>query len=159
LRAEAEAALHRPAVPPEYQALLGSILEECERLSRLTDQLLTLAREDAGVGPPLVCEPVDLTALVAAVTETMRPLAEGRAVRLHAGGGSATVRGEAARLRQVFYNLLDNAIKYTPEGGTVEVMVKAHGSGAVVTVRDTGVGIPAEHLPRVFDRFYRVDKA
>ena len=63
------------------------------------------------------------------------------------------------RLRQVFYNLLDNAIKYTPEGGTVEISSEARDKHAVVTVRDTGIGIAPEHLPRVFDRFYRVDKA
>src|SRR5205823_4427704 len=69
------------------------------------------------------------------------------------------VAGDGARLRQVFFNLLDNAIKYTPEGGRVEVRVEARGADAVVVVRDTGVGIPAEHLPHVFDRFYRVDRA
>jgi signal transduction histidine kinase len=61
-------------------------------------------------------------------------------------------------LRQVFYNLLDNALKYTPEGGAVEVRAGGQAGTAVVSVRDTGIGIPAEHLPRVFDRFYRVDK-
>ena len=159
LRAEAEVALSRPAVAPEQQALLGSILEECERLTRLTDQLLALAREDAGVGPPLAPEEVDLTSLVTAVAETMRPLAEARAIRLHVTGGPARVRGDRARLRQVFYNLMDNAIKYTPNGGMVEVRVESSRTGAVATIRDTGIGIPAEHLPRVFDRFYRVDRA
>jgi signal transduction histidine kinase len=69
------------------------------------------------------------------------------------------VRGDGARLRQVVYNLLDNAIKYTPAGGTVEVHVAAGPRGAVLTVRDTGIGIPPEHLPHVFERFYRVDRA
>src|SRR5262249_36978215 len=63
------------------------------------------------------------------------------------------------RLRQVFYNLVDNAIKYTPEGGRVTVVLGKECDAVVVLVRDTGVGIPPEHLPRVFDRFYRVDKA
>jgi signal transduction histidine kinase len=67
--------------------------------------------------------------------------------------------GDPARLRQVFVNVLDNAIKYTPEGGAVEVRVGRRGAEAVATVRDTGAGIPAEHLPHVFDRFYRVDRA
>jgi len=97
---------------------------------------------------------------VAGVVETMRPLAESKGLSLRLNGdGALWVRGDEARLRQVFYNLFDNAIKYTPEGGTVEVAAGRRGSSAVVTVRDTGIGIAAEHLPRVFDRFYRVDKA
>src|SRR5262249_10673662 len=62
-------------------------------------------------------------------------------------------------LRQVFFNVIDNAIKYTPAGGAIEVRVELLSPTARVTVKDTGIGIPAEHLPRVFDRFYRVDKA
>jgi two-component system, OmpR family, heavy metal sensor histidine kinase CusS len=156
IRAEAEVALANPSVTPEQERLLGSVLEECIRLARLTDQLLALSREDAGVTRS-VHEPVDLSALVGAVAENMRPLAEARELTLHVqGAGNVEVRGDGARLRQVFYNLLDNAIKYTPPGGRVEVIVEA---GPVVAVRDTGIGIPPEHLPHVFERFYRVDKA
>ena len=156
IRAEAEVALANPSVTPEQERLLGSVLEECIRLARLTDQLLALSREDAGVTRS-VREPVDLSALVGAVAENMRPLAEARELTLHVqGAGNVEVRGDGARLRQVFYNLLDNAIKYTPPGGRVEVIVEA---GPVVAVRDTGIGIPPEHLPHVFERFYRVDKA
>jgi len=159
IRTETEVALTKPSVPPETQHLLGSILEECERLTRLTDQLLALSREDAGVAR-LARESVELTALVEGVVENMRQLAEAKGLRLHIDTRAAVrVQGDDARLRQVFYNLLDNSIKYTPEGGTVEVRVASHGGAAVVTVSDTGIGIPAEHQPRVFDRFYRVDKA
>jgi signal transduction histidine kinase len=159
IRTEAEVALGKPLTVEQHQELLGSILEECERLARLTDQLLALAREDAGGTRPEPA-PVDLAALVAGVVETMRPLAEARGVALrHDPDGPLRVRGEETRLRQVFFNLLDNAIKYTPEGGAVAVGLGQVGGEAVVTVRDTGVGIPAEHLPRVFERFYRVDKA
>jgi heavy metal sensor kinase len=159
IRAEAEVALGRPGMPAEQQALLSSILEECERLHRLTDQLLALSREDAGVAPQ-TREPLDLTTLVAGVVETMRPLAEAKGLRLLSrGDGPVPVRGDPGRLRQVFFNLLDNAIKYTPGDGEVETCIEARGAAAFVSVRDTGVGIPPEHLPRVFDRFYRVDKA
>jgi heavy metal sensor kinase len=159
IRTEAEVALTRPLGVADCQHLLGSILEECERLTRLTEQLLALAREDAGVARQ-AHGPVDLTALVQGVVDNMRPLAESRGVGLHSVvDGPAEVRGDGARLRQVFYNLLDNAIKYTPEGGRVTVRSGRRDGDAVVTVRDTGVGIPAEHLPRVFDRFYRVDRA
>jgi heavy metal sensor kinase len=159
LRAEAEIALGKPLSAEEHQELLGSILEECDRLGRLTDQLLSLSREDARAAAP-IREPLDLAALVDGVTETMRPLAEAKGLRLVSGSkGPVAVLGDEARLREVFYNLLDNAIKYTAEGGRVEVAVGQRDGQAVVTVRDTGIGIPPEHLPRVFDRFYRVDKA
>jgi heavy metal sensor kinase len=159
IRTEAEVALAKPCSPAEYQHLLGSILEECERLTRLADQLLTLCREDAGKSPP-VREPVDLAALVDGVVETMRPLAQVRAIEVRAAGnGPLPVQGDAARLRQVFYNLLDNAIKYTPEGGRIDVQLDRDDGHVVARVRDTGIGIAPEHLPHVFDRFYRVDKA
>jgi heavy metal sensor kinase len=159
IRAEVEVALGTAVVTPDQERLLGSVLEECARLTRLTDQLLTLAREDAaGARPPP--EPVDLSALVVGVADNLRPLAEAKGLALHvkdlAGVGA---RGDPGRLRQVFYNLIDNAIKYTPPGGTIEVGVTAGPGAAVVTVRDTGIGIPPEHLPHVFERFYRVDKA
>jgi heavy metal sensor kinase len=158
IRTEAEVALGRPLHEADGQQLLGSILEECDRLTRLTDQLLALAREEV-VAARQAREPVDLAALVQSVAETMRPLAESRGLRLDVGaGGPLVVQGDGPRLRQVLYNVLDNAIKYTPEG-TVTVQVARRGHAAVITVHDPGIGIPAEHLPRVFDRFYRVDKA
>ena len=158
IRTEAEVALARQALPPEAQQLLGSILEECGRLTCLTDQLLSLSREDAGVAGQ-AREPVDLGELVGAVAENMRPLAEARGLRLAVRHDPVRVSGDEVRLRQVFYNLLDNAIKHTAEGGEVGMRVETQGEEAVVTVRDTGEGIPPEHLPRVFDRFYRVDRA
>lgn len=159
IRTEAEVALAKPLNLAEHQQLLGSILEECSRLTRLTDQLLALAREDAHAAHQAQ-ESVDLAILVADVAETMRPLAEVKDLHLRVkANGSAWVRGDALRLREVFFNLLDNGIKYTPKGGEVEVQIDQNGSVAIVTMRDTGIGIPSEHLPHVFDRFYRVDKA
>jgi len=125
----------------------------------LTDQLLDLAREDAGAKqqPP---QRLDLAALVRGVVETMRPLAEAKDLALPGQTGeSVWIHGDGSRLRQVFYNLIDNAIKYTPEGGVVEVRLSRQDGVAAVSVRDTGIGISPEHLPRVFDRFYRVDEA
>jgi heavy metal sensor kinase len=159
IRAEAEVALSKPLGLAEYQQLLGSILEECSRLTRLADQLLTLARQDACAGQRTL-EPVDLAAVVQDAAETMRLLAEAKRLRLHVGDdGAVSVKGDLCQLREVFFNLLDNAIKYTPEGGEVEVRVSHCGQEALVTVRDTGIGIAAEHLTHVFERFYRVDKA
>jgi len=158
IRTETEVGLRKLSFTPEQQQLLGSVLEECERLTRLTDQLLALAREDAGVSPPQR-DPLDLAVLVGGVAETMRPLAESRGVSLGRCLAPVLVHGDDVRLRQVFYNLLDNAIKHTSPGGEVEVRVEARGGNALITVRDNGEGIPPEHLPHVFDRFYRVDRA
>src|SRR5262249_15078442 len=159
IRTEAEVALGRGGLPEGQRQLLGSILEECGRLARLTDQLLALAREDAGPAKQ-AHQPLDLAALAAGAAETMRPLAEAGGVRLRVeSAGSVRAWGDEARLRQVFFNLIDNAVKHTPDGGEVEVSVEAQDGVAVAVVRDTGEGIAAEHLPHVFDRFYRVDEA
>jgi heavy metal sensor kinase len=159
IRTETEVALRHPLTVSEYQQLLGSILEECERLARLTDQLLTLAREDAGSGRA-AWEAVDLARIINDVTETLRPVAENKGLRLLSEtNGPVKISGNHLGLRQVFFNVLDNAIKYTPPGGDVNVQLNQRNGEAVVTIRDTGIGIAAEHLPHVFDRFYRVDKA
>lgn len=159
IRLEAEAALERAGTVDECKAVVGSILEECGRMTRLTDQLLALAREDAGVAHG-EREPVDLGELVGSVTEALRMVAEGkRLVMVVEAAAAVVVRGDPVRLRQVVMNLIDNAIKYTDEGGAVRVAVCRREKRAVVTVADTGVGISPEHLPHVFDRFYRVDRA
>jgi heavy metal sensor kinase len=159
IRTETEVALREPLTVHEYQNLLGSILEECDRLSRLTDQLLTLAREDAGSSRG-VREVVDLAGMVKDVAETLRPVAENKGLHLHSEtNGPVLVSGDNLGLRQVFFNVLDNAIKYTPPSGDVRIELSQRDGEVVVTIRDTGIGIPGEHLPHVFDRFYRVDKA
>lgn len=159
IRTEAEVALGKPLDDKEKQELLSDILEECLRLTWITDQLLTLSREEAGLLQP-VNESVDVSSLVERVVDMMRPLSEIRRQTLTCRTcGKIAVLGDPTRLRQVFYNLIDNAIKYTADGGTIHVAAEANGQSVVVRVRDNGTGIPPEHLPRVFDRFYRVDKA
>ena len=159
LRTEVEVALGKSLTVADHHQRLGSILEELVRMSRLTDQLLTLSRRDAGVDHFDVAS-VDLHLLVAGVVEAMRPIADAKGVSLRIEGSSPLpAAGDEGRLRQVVINLLDNSLKYTPAGGSVTVRTERRGGSSVVVVADTGVGIPPEHLPRVFDRFYRVDKA
>jgi heavy metal sensor kinase len=159
IRMEAEVALAKPLGLAEHQQLLGSILEECERLTRLTDQLLALAREDAHL-TRRAQEAVDAAAVVRHVADTMRPLAEAKGLNLRIKlNGPAFVRGDEIRLREVFFNVLDNAIKYTQDLGEIEINVDRNGPDVTISVRDTGIGISSDHLPHVFDRFYRVDKA
>ena len=126
-------------------------------MSRLVSQLLFLCREDTGIGVS-DSRPLQLESLVRDVVEHMEVAAREKGVGLQADLGDAClVKGDADRLRQLFFNVLDNAIKYTHSGGSVIVKARpAHGQ-ACVTVTDTGIGIPSEHLPNVFERFYRVD--
>jgi heavy metal sensor kinase len=160
IRTEAEVALAGDPTKEQLRDLIESMLEECGRMARLTEQLLTLARDDAGVVPrPL--EQVSVTSLSKEVAETLRPLADAKGVSIAVEESRTlgTIVGDPVRLRQVVVNLIDNAIKYTPSGGSVCVGTAEVGGAVRLTVADTGEGIAAEHLPRVFDRFYRVDKA
>jgi two-component system, OmpR family, heavy metal sensor histidine kinase CusS len=159
MRTEAEVALRSPRSPDRDGRVLEDLLEEIERLSRLVSQLLFLCREDAGLamGAP---RPVHLDEVVREVGDHMQVLAQEKGVELVIDvPGPCALLGDADRLRQLFFNLLDNAIKYTPAGGRVLVQGGPWNDRARVTVADTGIGIPADHLPHVFDRFYRVDPA
>jgi len=157
LRSEAEVAL-RTARPAEgYQEVLVSQLEEIERLSRLADQLLFLCREDAS--PPLVAEkPVRVDAVLESVGSQMQAAAEARGVTLAVRPPpTCTVDVDVDRLHRLFVNLLDNAIKYTPEGGHVQVTGRRDNGTVELTVADTGIGVAPDQIPHLFQRFYRVD--
>lgn len=159
LRNETEVALRAPRSPEEHRRVLENLLEETERLSRLADRLLFLCRQDAGLQPSSHA-PVRIDELLGEVAEHMRAVAESRGVSLTLDHlPAAEVEGDADQLRRLFYNLLDNALRYTPEGGTVAVAGRVSGESVVLSVCDTGSGIPPAHLPHVFERFYRVDAA
>lgn len=140
--------------------LFDDIRTEILRLERLTVDMLTLARSDRGELQLETAE-VDLAALASEVCRLTGPLAHERGIALASKPERAApaVEADPDRLQQVLLILLDNAIKHTPAGGTVSVLVRRQGSEALLEVVDTGTGIPPEHLPRVFDRFYRADAA
>jgi two-component system, OmpR family, sensor histidine kinase BaeS len=143
---------------------LDSMDHETERLIRVVNDLLVLTRADAGA-LNLQLRAVDLAELARSRCLQMERLAQARHVQLEVvcpAEGSAAgvrVRGDADRLAQVLNNLLDNAIRYSPEGGTVTVQVQHEGSRVSCQVTDSGPGITAEHLPHIFERFYRADPA
>ncbi len=152
LRAVGEVGLRSPRTPEEYRDMVGSMLEEVDRLSGLVDRLLTLSRADAGQ-VALERERFDLRALAQEVAHLMAPLAEERGVAVAVAGEPAPIVADRGVLRQAVVALLDNALKYAPRGTAVRVTV----AGPTLAVADEGCGIAAEHLPRIFDRFYRVD--
>jgi two-component system, OmpR family, heavy metal sensor histidine kinase CusS len=159
MRNVAEVALRSPREPEHYRRVLGDVLEEVERLTRLAEQLLFLCREDAGLVPPVMKE-IRLDDLVRESAEHMGVVARSKGLTLESDAlRSCPVRGDADQIRRLVFNLLDNAIKFTPAGGTIRVGLERSDGHTLLTFADTGVGIPAEHIPHVFDRFYRVDPA
>ena len=137
--------------------LLASMQHETNRLIRLVNDLLVLTRAEAGA-LNLNIESIDLVELARARCESLSTLAVPRRVLLHVKAqGQARVRGDADRLSQVLDNLLDNAIRHAPDGSTVTVNVRREGNEILCAVSDRGSGIPAQHLPLIFERFYRVD--
>jgi heavy metal sensor kinase len=159
MRSAAEVALRVPREAQEYHRVLEELLEEIERLTRLAEQLLFLSRGDAGL-VPLVRQPVRLDELIPEVADHMRVVAaqKGQTVTVDLPP-PCPVAGDADQLRRLLFNLLDNAVKYTPAGGAITVKSQCLGEHVRVVVADTGKGIAAEHLPHLFDRFYRVDPA
>ena len=159
LRGNAEVALSARRPADELRAVLAESIEEYDRLARIADDLLLLARADAG---QKLIRPArfQFDRAVGDVVDLFAPAAEERGVSLTLSDCSeAWIDGDDNRLRQMLGNLLDNAIKFTPDGGAVCVSLEVAKGLAELTVRDTGVGIAPEHLPHVFDRFYRADRA
>jgi heavy metal sensor kinase len=150
-------ALLRGAVenPTERDASLRAIARETDRMGRLVSDLLALAHADAG--QPLVRRVVELDALLLDVYQQERRLAEGVELRL-GELDQVAVDGDPDRLKQLLLNLVDNALRYTPTGGVVTLDLERRDGEALLRVRDTGPGIPPEHLSRIFERFYRVDQ-
>src|SRR5215831_13071076 len=159
MRGELETAVQNPKIDADVRETLGTVLEETVRLSKIVDQLLTMSRLDAGEAF-LEISRFDFSEMVRTTVEYIRLLADEKKLSLKVAAVEAIqVEGDQPRLQQVVVNLLDNAIKYTPEGGSVSVSVRAEEDKAVLTVTDTGIGISEDGQSHIFERFYRTDRA
>jgi two-component system phosphate regulon sensor histidine kinase PhoR len=146
-------------VPPDkVREFSGDIYKESQRMIALVDDIMKLSKLDEGGGAP-EWETVDLYELAEETVDSLRSIARKQNVSLTVTGSHQSVRGVWQLLSEMVYNLCDNAIKYNRPGGSVTVDVSSGDGTAVLQVSDTGIGIPASHQGRVFERFYRVDKS
>ena len=159
IRSVGEVALQKPADAAYYRDAIGSMLEEVNRLTRLVDNLLAMSRADSG-RVALQCSDFRLLELARESAAMVEVLAEEKQQTLTVEGDpSISVHADRLLLRQALLNLIDNAVRYTPSKGRVEIRVGRDSAGAYIDVRDNGPGIPEEHRAKVFERFYRIDKA
>ncbi|MFZ1937884.1 MAG: ATP-binding protein, partial [Terracidiphilus sp.] len=159
VRTVAEVALRNPKIDRESRAAFQDIVAETATATVLLEDMLTLARADAERGEKALVS-LDLTAVVREACELARPIAEERRLSLSVSLGAprnVSVLGDFATLRRLVWILLDNALKYTPARGSIDVALSANHKVATVQVRDSGAGISKADLPRIFDRFYRAD--
>lgn len=161
LRGETEVALGKTRSVDEYQQSLSLIQDEAERLSRIVEDLFILARQPINTRAALNKERVLLNDAVSDCARAAQVLALRKGVRLKLENDSPSIalNGDEELIKRLILNLLDNAVKYTPAGGEISLALARQNGNAEIVVRDTGIGIPKTDQPRVFDRFFRVDKA
>ena len=158
-RTVAEVALRNPHADPDSRRAFEDIVEESSKASELLEGMLTLARADANSFDAAL-EPVDLVAVVEEACGMARPIADERKLTLSVSAGSGSsinVLGDFSSLRRLVWIMLDNALKYTPAPGTVDVKISVAFKRATLQVSDSGIGISQTDLPHIFDRFFRTD--
>jgi two-component system, OmpR family, heavy metal sensor histidine kinase CusS len=154
---EGQVALTRQRTPSEYREVIESTIAECERLSGIVDNLLFVARADAA-REPIERKLFDGRAAVEKIAAFYRTIAEDRHVAINCNG-QGEIYGDPVLFERALSNLIDNALRFTGDGGEIEISITIRDEHSEVTVSDNGCGIAAEHLPRVFDRFYRGDSS
>ncbi|HSP46409.1 MAG TPA: heavy metal sensor histidine kinase [Chthoniobacterales bacterium] len=157
IRGEAEVALRRSRSADEYREVIESTIAECQHLGHIVDNLLFLARTEAAEGH-LQQTSFDGRAVIEKIAAFHEPIAEDQNLTVRCRGEAKFVADEMLFSRAL-NNLVENAMHHTPSGGSIEISISDRGGHAEVAVKDSGAGIAAEHLPRVFDRFYRADSA
>jgi heavy metal sensor kinase len=159
MQAEATLALSKERTSDDYRKSLETISQESDYMSSVIGKLLFLARSDAGK-EQLNFEDVELKELITGLSANIEALAQDKGIKFTVDAKEdLTVSGDKVKLRQLFINILENAVRYTPADGNISVSLVEKDSNAVVSISDTGIGIPPEHLSHIFERFYRVDKA
>jgi two-component system phosphate regulon sensor histidine kinase PhoR len=154
----AETLLGDPADPETTQRFLGTILSNASRMQRLVDDLLDLSRIEAGRWQPTLTA-VDLAAVARESWTALGVRAETHHVELvlDLAPHAAVIQADADAVRQILTNLMDNSLRYTPAGGRITCLSRRVADGVALSIRDNGVGITRDHLPRIFERFYRAD--
>ena len=143
----------------EYEGMAASTIEECDRLLDMINTMLMISKTESGVDK-LSCEKINVTDLVREACELFQPTAEDKRINLNCNvPDKSHLVGDIRMVQRMLSNLLDNAIKYTPSGGSVNVSVSENGDQVTLSVKDTGWGISPADLPRIFERFYRCDQS